>query len=315
MDLVMTVSDRVTVLNYGRRIASGPPPAVQTDPAVLEAYLGGTRAVVERPGPTASAISGGPLAGRPDAPPAAAPPLLSIDGVAAAYGRMEVLHGISLEVRRGEIVVVVGANGSGKTTTLRTVAGLLRPTRGAIHFEGRPIAGRRAHWLARHGIALVPEGRLVFPDHTVLDNLRLGAYGRRDADVGADIESQLDRFPILRDRRSQPAGTLSGGEQQMLAIARSLMARPRLLLLDEPSLGLAPRLVEQVFAGLARLRAEGLTLLIVEQMAEVALAIADRGYVLEQGRIVLGATADELQRDEQVAAAYLGRRTGGPAWT
>ncbi len=308
MDLVMGVSDRVTVLSYGRRIASGPPAVIQSDPAVLEAYLGGARTV-------APDAAGGPRASRAPRPGEAGDTLLDVRDVAAAYGRMEVVHGISLQVQRGEIVVVIGANGSGKTTTLKTVAGLLRAARGTVRFEGRDIAGRPAHWLARHGIALVPEGRLVFPDQSVADNLRLGAYARRDGEIARDLERQFERFPILGERRHQPAGTLSGGEQQMLAIARSLMARPRLLLLDEPSLGLAPRLVTEVFKSLARLREEGMTLLVVEQMAEAALEIADRGYVLEQGRIVLGAAAGELKHDAQVAAAYLGRGAGAPAWT
>jgi len=233
--------------------------------------------------------------------------LLDVRELAAAYGHMEVLHGVSFDVRRGEIAVILGANGSGKSTTLKTLAGIVRASRGSISFEGRELVNRQAPWTARHGIALVPEGRLIFQDQTVLDNLRLGAYARRDGSVAEDIERQLDRFPILRDRQRQPAGTLSGGEQQMLAIARSLMARPRLLLLDEPSLGLAPRLVAEVFATLARLREEGLTLLVVEQMAEAALEIADRGYVLERGRIVLSGRAHDLLTDARVARAYLGQ--------
>src|SRR5712692_8154486 len=196
---------------------------------------------------------------------------------------MEVVSDVGVQVRRGELVVVIGANGSGKTTTLKTIAGLLAPRRGTIAFEGRDITGRPAHWIARHGIALVPEGRMVFPEQTVLDNLRLGAYGRRAGDVAGDLERAVARFPLLRERKAQLAGTLSGGEQQMLAIARGLMARPRLLLLDEPSLGLAPRLVSEVWASLAALRDEGLTLLVVEQMAEVALETADRGYVWSRG--------------------------------
>ncbi len=227
---------------------------------------------------------------------------------------VDLVMGISdrVTVRRGELVVIIGANGSGKTTTLKTIAGLLAPRRGTIAFEGQDITRRPAHWIARHGIALVPEGRMVFPELTVLDNLRLGAYGRRDAEVGVDVERAFTRFPVLRDRKAQLAGTLSGGEQQMLAIARGLMARPRLLLLDEPSLGLAPRLVAEVWAALAALRDEGLTLLVVEQMAEVALETADRGYVLEHGRIVLAAAAGDLLRDERVARAYLGRERGRP---
>jgi branched-chain amino acid transport system ATP-binding protein len=221
---------------------------------------------------------------------------------------MEVVHDVSLEVARGEIVVVIGANGAGKTTTLRALSGVLRPQRGTVRVGEEDVSGRAAHWMARHGVAMVPEGRMVFADQTVLDNLRLGAYGRR-GDVSAELDRHFARFPILGERRHQPAGTLSGGEQQMLAIARALMASPRLLLLDEPSLGLAPRLVAEVFAALAALRDEGLTLLVVEQLADAALEIADRGYVLERGRIVLSGTAAALRRDERVARAYLGATT------
>ena len=327
MDLVMSVSDAITVLNHGRVIAVGAPAVVQRDPAVVEAYLGERQGTGGRARPVASGRRLGTEPGDPalarsasvveQGPPSPASGreghrdlgtvLLDVRELGAAYGRMEVLHGVSFDVRLGEITVILGANGSGKSTTLKTLAGIVRASRGSISFEGRELVNRQAPWTARHGIALVPEGRLIFQDQTVLDNLRLGAYARRDGSVAEDIERQLDRFPILRDRQRQPAGTLSGGEQQMLAIARSLMARPRLLLLDEPSLGLAPRLVAEVFATLARLREEGLTLLVVEQMAEAALEIADRGYVLERGRIVLSGRAHDLLTDARVARAYLGQ--------
>jgi branched-chain amino acid transport system ATP-binding protein len=233
--------------------------------------------------------------------------MLQTRGLAVSYGRMEVVSDVSVTLAAQEIVIIVGANGAGKTTTLRALAGLTPPMRGDILFDGELISGRPAHAVARRGVSLVPEGRLIFPDQSVRDNLRLGAYRRRDTDIEADIERQFARFPILAERQDRLASTLSGGEQQMLAIARALMARPRLLLLDEPSLGLAPRIAADIFPALARLREEGLTLLIVEQMAESALAIADRGYVLEQGRIVLSGPSADLMRNDQVARAYLGR--------
>lgn len=229
----------------------------------------------------------------------------------AGYGAAMVLHGISLAVRVGEVVTIVGANGAGKTTLLKTVAGLLAPRGGRIALDGEEIGGRPAYAVARHGVVLVPEGRGIFGDQTVRDNLMLGALARRGetdpASLGRDLDEQLAFFPALRDRLDMPAGGLSGGQQQMLALARGLMARPRVLLLDEPSLGLSPVLTRQIFDAIGRLKAGGLTILLVEQMAAQALALADRAYVLERGRIVLEGTAAEVRENPTVLQAYLGR--------
>ena len=231
--------------------------------------------------------------------------MLKIRGLAVRHGEIEALHDVSLDVGEGEIVAVIGPNGAGKTSLLRTVAGALRPARGSITIDGRPIAGAPAWRVVRHGIALVPEGRRIFADQTVRANLELGAvsHGRFD-----DLPRVLARFPALRERLEQPAGALSGGQQQMLAIARGLMARPRLLLLDEPSLGLAPRLVRETFDEVRRIRAEGVSVLLVEQLAALALGVADRGYVLDRGRVVAAGAARDLAADPRVVAAYLGRR-------
>jgi branched-chain amino acid transport system ATP-binding protein len=222
-----------------------------------------------------------------------------------------VVHEVSLEVRSGEIVAVIGANGAGKTTLLKTIAGVLRPARGHVRLDGRDIGGQPSYRVARAGVVLVPEGRRIFGDQTVRDNLMLGALARskaRDAAaVGADMERALGLFPVLRDRLGQRAGGLSGGQQQMLAVARGLMARPRFLLLDEPSLGLAPLLVQEIFRGLRELRADGVTILLVEQMAAQAFALADRAYVLERGRVTLAGPATAVARDPAVIQAYLGR--------
>ncbi|TMQ19995.1 MAG: ABC transporter ATP-binding protein [Candidatus Rokuibacteriota bacterium] len=231
--------------------------------------------------------------------------MLKIRGLAVRHGEIEALHDVSLDVGEGEIVAVIGPNGAGKTSLLRTVAGALRPARGSITIDGRPIAGAPAWRVVRHGIVLVPEGRRIFGDQTVRANLELGAvsHGRFD-----DMPRVLARFPALRERLEQPAGALSGGQQQMLAIARGLMARPRLLLLDEPSLGLAPRLVRETFDEVRRIRAEGVSVLLVEQLAALALGVADRGYVLDRGRVVAAGAARDLAADPRVVAAYLGRR-------
>jgi branched-chain amino acid transport system ATP-binding protein len=227
--------------------------------------------------------------------------------VAAGYGRTTVLGGLSIEVAAGELVCLVGANGAGKTTTLKTISGLLRPTAGRILLDGRPIQGRPPQEILRLGIAHCPEGRRVFPYMTVRENLEMGAYIRSDpAGVAADLDRVLAHFPVLAERRRQAAGTLSGGEQQMLAIGRALMARPRLILFDEPSLGLAPTAVEATFAIIAGIQQGGTTILMVEQNAYMALRMASRAYVMEAGRIALEGPARDLLDNEHVKRAYLG---------
>lgn len=233
--------------------------------------------------------------------------MLSVQGLEAGYGQTSCLKGLSLDVRQGEIVALLGANGAGKTTTLLAISGLVAPMAGRITFDGREMTGLSPERVVGLGISHVPEGRRVLPRLTVLENLELGAYLRRvRADIAQDLERALTLFPVLAQRRRQLAGTLSGGEQQMLAIARGLMARPKVLLLDEPSLGLAPKLVVTIFDTIVRINREGVTLLLVEQNAYLALQIAHRGYVLETGRIVLADAADRLAQNPQVKAAYLG---------
>jgi branched-chain amino acid transport system ATP-binding protein len=234
--------------------------------------------------------------------------VLELDGVDVAYGSIQALRGLSLEVRAGELVTLIGANGAGKTTTIRSISGLLRPTAGAIRFEGRPIHTVLPEAIVARGIVQVPEGRRIFPDLTVEENLRVGAYLVRDrARVARGFERVYALFPRLRERRGQAGSTLSGGEQQMLAFGRALMAGPRLLLLDEPSLGLAPLLVEEVARVVMELKGTGLTILLVEQNARLALTLADRGYVLETGRIVLSDTSARLLANPDVQRSYLGR--------
>jgi len=223
------------------------------------------------------------------------------------YGNIRALHGVSLEVHEGEIVCLIGANGAGKTTCLGAISGLHKPRRGHIRLSEEEITGWPPHVAARRGIAHVPEGRRIFPNLTVLENLDLGAYARKDnAAIRADREKVFALFPVLAERKNQPGGTLSGGEQQMLAIGRALMAAPRILLLDEPSLGLAPFLVQQIFHTLREINRSGVTILLVEQNARLALDFANRGYVLETGRIVLEGATAELANNEEVKKAYLG---------
>lgn len=233
--------------------------------------------------------------------------ILEIKNLCVNYGGIQALKNINLVVNNGEIVTLIGANGAGKSTTLRAISKIVNPRSGEIIYQGRNIIRRQPHEIVQLGIAHCPEGRRVLARQTVYDNLLLGAYIHRDrAQIKADIERQFERFPRLAERRNQLAGTLSGGEQQMLAIARSLMSRPKLLLLDEPSLGLAPAIVREIFRIIENLRATGVTILLVEQNANLALQIADRGYVLEAGSIVLTGAASELINDERVKKAYLG---------
>jgi branched-chain amino acid transport system ATP-binding protein len=235
--------------------------------------------------------------------------VLKLDGVVAAYDDVTCLHGVSLEVRRGEIVTLIGANGAGKSTTLKTVSGLLTPRAGRIEFDGRPITGRSPDAIVALGLVQVPEGRRVFPELSVEENLRVGAYLLANrAKVREMLADVYARFPRLAERRSQLAGTLSGGEQQMLAFGRAMMAQPKLLMLDEPSLGLAPRMVDEVMRSIRLFRESGVTIFLVEQNANLALRLADRAYVMETGQITMTGSGAQLLADERVRASYLGAK-------
>jgi branched-chain amino acid transport system ATP-binding protein len=287
MSLVMSVSDEIAVLDAGRCIAAGHPAAIRADAAVKAAYLG---------------ASAPPAAKSADRKPGGK--LLEVQNLSAGYGTLGVLDRVDICIRQGETIAVLGPNGAGKSTLMKVLSGLLRPITGTIEFAGKDIAGVAAHRIAARGLTLVPEGRQVFPSLTAEENLRLGATRR--GDLGAEeIEAMLERFPRLRARLRTPAGLLSGGEQQMLAVARGLLSRPTLLLVDEPSLGLAPAIAAELFAAFAQLRDEGMTLLIVDQMTDYALSIADRGYVLGGGRIVAEGSAATL-RGSALEDAYLG---------
>jgi ABC-type branched-subunit amino acid transport system ATPase component len=290
MKLVMGVSNHVVVLDAGQKIAEGAPAQVAADPAVLKAYIG--------EGAAADRARKAPLAGGEE--------LLAARALSAGYGPVNVLRDVVLAVAQGEMVAVLGPNGAGKSTLMRALSGLGRPVGGEIRFLGQAIERLGANAIAACGLVLVPEGRQVFPELSVTDNLKLGAYARPTDDVAQRAEQLLARFPQLQARRDQRAGLLSGGEQQMLAIARGLMARPRVLMLDEPSLGLAPKLVEGLYDLLAALRDEGVTILLVDQAAVMALSVADRAYVLQSGHIVHTGAADALRSDPALAKAYLG---------
>jgi branched-chain amino acid transport system ATP-binding protein len=233
--------------------------------------------------------------------------LLSVRNLETWYGPVRALHGVSLEVHAAQIVTVLGANGAGKTTLLNTIAGVLAPSNGTVEFEGRPIGGKDADEVARGGVVLVPEGRQIFPFLTVAENLRMGAFARRDTEIARDVEQMYDWFPRLRERQRQQAGLLSGGEQQMLAISRALMGRPRLLLLDEPSLGLSPLFTKDIFGIIKRIREQTKTaVLVVEQNAAIALATADYGYVVELGRVAAAGGCEALSQREDIKEFYLG---------
>ena len=236
--------------------------------------------------------------------------MLQVQDAVVRYGAITALHGISFDIQKGEIVTLLGANGAGKTTTLRMLSGLHAPSSGKILFEGQDVSATKAHQFSSLGISHVPEGRRIFPQMTVEENLEMGAFRRRGS-FSDDTDRMYETFPILKERRKQLGGNLSGGEQQMLAIARALMSQPRLLLLDEPSMGLAPMIIETIFRIIGEIRDSGTTVLVVEQNAAQALRLADRGYVMENGRIVFGDSAQNLLHDERVRAVYLGESVEG----
>ncbi|MEK4484260.1 ABC transporter ATP-binding protein [Psychrobacillus sp. FSL H8-0484] len=235
--------------------------------------------------------------------------MLKVTGIETFYGKIQALKRVSLEVEQGQVVTLLGANGAGKTTTMKTISGLLKPKHGTVEFLGENITGLRPDQLLRKGIALVPEGRAILSSMTVMENLEMGAYHRNDKEIKRDIEEVMSQFPILKERKEQLGGTLSGGQQQMLAIARALLSKPKLLLLDEPSMGLAPLIVADIFKMIREIKENGTTVLLVEQNAKQALKVADYGYVMETGKVIINGEAKSLLEDSRIVEAYLGKRS------
>ena len=311
MRLVMGVCKRVAVLNFGKKIADGTPDEVSTDSSVIKAYLGtgGEREVSSAPGASgvdeATEVEEAAVTAHVAREPEKA--ILDVEDLTVSYGAVVAVRGVSFRVAAGEVVALIGANGAGKSTILNTLSGLIRPESGRATFDGLDLGLAKASTIVRHGLVQVPEGREILARQSVLENLELATWTRRDrAAVQRQIDGVLKRFPILGERRALSAGSLSGGEQQMLAIARGLLEKPRLLLLDEPSLGLAPQMVDEVFRAIDEIHRDGTTILLVEQNALRALGIADRAYVIETGRILLSGSGDDLLHNPAVRRAYLG---------